>query len=881
LLVIIWGCLALFGIIVSTISAHRNPAQNPTEHVTDMAVSVLADPAAGQATTPPWRPLLLYDDRHRTEYRRCQARRKGARSRSEIDAERRALWEKTQREIDAIIAEFHALLPREQAEAIGAIYARYSTRYQDSIADQVRGILQDAVCRRIFVPRDYIFFDLAVRGCKSQRQGLDQVRALLSNKTVNVFMLFATNRLFRKMYRSLEFVDKVVKEWGIRCIFVKSGVDTADKKRWEMLLQVHAMIDQFVVTVYADNVRAAHEGLFEKRLVFGTISFGYTGQPIEGQFTKRKRPRCRLVVDPETAKWVIAIFKWYVEEGISMDVIAQKLNSDPEIPLPPRCISGAWTHNSVRDILRNTRYRGWWKYGVTETVWVSSKDYARQNVRQEPLREAQIEELRIVSDELWFAAQKLLAEEKHRAGRKPKDGDRKSRPRFLNGLFYCPTHDRPLEVSGAYGKSIRCRSCCCLPTQDRPLYSFLNRQFALKITCETLARLVEQDEDLVHQVMEACRQEAASIQQPDPAKLAQTKAQAEKHKQAIAFNRRYVGVTPEEQEETVKIIKELQVELNVELASIRQMETAGQRAVSLPTEDEVRTLVRELGDHLAQAALGGSEEQVHKVREIIQMITGGRINLHQQGETKAKRGWLQGRFRARLLSTLVGKALGATPLVTDDGIEVVIDYREPDALNAEADRCKELYDKNMLECQIAAELGCGRNWVTTLLHHWFSSRGLTMPDGRARRHSLKKKQTNAPLYEQLADAAKALWGEGLADIQIAERLACSAPTVVEAIDFWHRTRGLPTPSHAERRAALIDRMQGLYEEGSMIKEIAGAVKMCSRSVTLLLRERFAALGQPMPDGRSRRAILEQKHQKSDDQPMGDQSPPCPSPDPDG
>ena len=46
--------------------------------------------------------------------------------------------------------------------------------------------------------------------------------------------------------------------------------------------------------VYAENVRAAHEGLLEKRLVFGTISFGYTGEPIPRTATPRglRRQRC-------------------------------------------------------------------------------------------------------------------------------------------------------------------------------------------------------------------------------------------------------------------------------------------------------------------------------------------------------------------------------------------------------------------------------------------------------------------------------------------------------------------------------------------------------------------------------------------------------------
>ena len=37
-----------------------------------------------------------------------------------------------------------------------------------------------------------------------------------------------------------------------------------------------------------------------------------------------------------------------------------------------------------------------------------------------------------------------------------------------------------------------------------------------------------------------------------------------------------------------------------------------------------------------------------------------------------------------------------------------------------------------------------------------------------------------------------------------------------------------------------------------IKDIAKAVAMCARSVTLLLRARFEASAQPMPDGRKRR-----------------------------
>ena len=133
-----------------------------------------------------------------------------------------------------------------------------------------------------------------------------------------------------------------------------------------------------------------------------------------------------------------------------------------------------------------------------------------------------------------------------------------------------------------------------------------------------------------------------------------------------------------------------------------------------------------------------------------------------------------------------------------------------------------------------------------------------MPDGRKRRAGLPRKQAGQPLYEQLAEAAKGLWDAGLAEVQIAARLGCSPPTAAAAVASWHAARGLPAPSHAGRRTALVDKMKACYDQGLPIREIAREVGLCGRSVTLLLRERFASLGQAMPDGRTRRAALQQK-----------------------
>ena len=164
------------------------------------------------------------------------------------------------------------------------------------------------------IPGLATFYVHLLREGQDRRPGMDRLRSILAGEAVDVLLVFATNRLFRKTYKALQFVEEEVVGRGIRCLFVKSGVDTADQNRWRMLLQIHAMTDEFVVGMYADNIRAAHEGLFDGGLVFGTITFGYLGREIPGRQNQAPatppRPRGRS----RRAAWVEQAFRWFVED---------------------------------------------------------------------------------------------------------------------------------------------------------------------------------------------------------------------------------------------------------------------------------------------------------------------------------------------------------------------------------------------------------------------------------------------------------------------------------------------------------------------------------------------------------------------------------------
>jgi DNA invertase Pin-like site-specific DNA recombinase len=313
---------------------------------------------------------------------------------------RRSEREEVAAEVEALAAEFHARLPRERAVGVGVIYARYSTRFQASIADQVRSCFEAAVARGLFVPVDHVCFDLAVRGAKESRAGLGRAHALVQGGGVAAFLAFTTNRLHRKMHRCMRFVEEELVERGVRAIFPKSGIDTADEQRWKMQLGFNAVMDELSVGMYAENVRAAHEGLMVRGMVTGSLCFGYAGEPVPGELTRLKRPRCRVAVDPKAGPMVETIYRWFAEGHLTIDEIVRRLNADASVPLPPCSQTGAWTRVAVRAMLSNPRYRGTWEYGATQAVWQSKKDYSRKVRRDQALRTVQSEGLRLVLNQV-------------------------------------------------------------------------------------------------------------------------------------------------------------------------------------------------------------------------------------------------------------------------------------------------------------------------------------------------------------------------------------------------------------------------------------------------------------------------------------------------
>jgi DNA invertase Pin-like site-specific DNA recombinase len=770
--------------------------------------------------------------------------------------ERTRLHDSTVAAADRIAAEAHLKLPRTMATTTGAIYVRFSTLFQDSAVDQIRELYEFAVENKIFVPREHVFFDLGVRGYKNQRDGLDQLRSVLSAKKVQALLLFATNRLFRKVYLTLQFVDQMAVENGIRCVFLKSGIDTANKDQWQSLLHMRAMVDEFQIRVNADHIRAALKGMFLEGLVRGTLHLGYTGEPIPGKLTKRGRPRRRIVINHEEAKIVLQIFEWYVNARLSLNEIAQKLNAMPEVPKPRN--SSRWRHNSVRAVLVRATYRGLWRFSVTERRFLSTKDYTRQIPRATPLDEATFENFRIVSDALWFAAQQRLAKNTGVRGRQMTTQDADPSPRILSGLFWCPEHDRPLRACSAFGNYLGCPACATLEPGARTLFSKPHRHVTLRLLCKRLSELLRQDDELIRKIISECQAQAAAIQRPDAGEIDRLERLIGDLNRKIDFNLHNPGETEGDLKESAAIVRGLRAERNAAQNRLDLVKAIAAEPVRVPTEAEVREMLQHFDDVICRAAANklGDEESA-RARDVLELLTGGRIEMRQRGERKEMQGWLQGRFRVSLLDVLVENIAGARLGRNDEGVDVVIDFKRPRKTDADADRALRLWLDGEMSKDIAKQFGSVDSYVSRLLRIGAQRMGTTLEALKSERKKRPTDPALAPRYQRIADETKELWWNELHPLAaIAKHLGCSTVTVEAAKRWWYENRGLAVPTFEEWSLELERRVLELFDADELtIGKIAERVHRADGTVMQIVKEGCQRLGRPSPDARIRRSRL--------------------------
>ncbi len=544
-----------------------------------------------------------------------------------------------------------------------------------------------------------IFFDVAASGRRKNRPGLLQMEQCLESKQVKALIVFTTNRLYRRAIHALTFVERLVKERKKRIVFVMNNIDSETNDKWNRFLSFLCLYDEFAAEMYVESIRASHIGKLLERIVFGTLTFGYHGVDIPGSQNRKGNPSRRIEIEKKSSAIAQRVFDWFVKQGLSINEIIRKLNADSNVPSPPKSKLGKCTRLAVNTLLKNDRYRGEWSYGKKESILISDKDYIRQDEREKPLKTVQYEELRIISDEMYYRAQQRLAEidEFTQCGRKA-EGDRLERlPKVLNGFFYCPEHDQRLHAGGPRGEYMICPQCHRMEGGDRFLFSQLNREVALNQLCSTLGEHIQNDTDLVEQIISHCQAEADLLQHPDAGRLEEVRLRKQKLKRSLGLLMRQEPDSDAEEQELDAALREKRIELSKVESDLARLESAQERVVVIPTSAEVEELLREVSQTLIKVVKEGVPEEIDTLRELIRRLTGGRIELFQQGERKAQRGWLQGKFRAPLFAVLYEMASKTSLQSGQPGSEIVVDFKAPDRETESLDLAWDLYQQGWMK----------------------------------------------------------------------------------------------------------------------------------------------------------------------------------------
>ncbi len=476
---------------------------------------------------------------------------------------------------------------------------------------------------------------------------------------------------------------------------------------------------------------------------------------------------------------------WYLHDDLSIAAIVIRLLHEGA---PVK-----WSAVIIRKMLANERYVGSWEYGKTRTRWLSKKDYGIQEKQDAPLKKRHFPELRIIDDVTFDAVQAKLARYGYLAGRRTRDGQQ--RPRILNGLLWCALHDRPLSR----GHEFFCPECRRSDDANR-LYSAVSAEVAIKAICQKLAAAITEDDALVTSVMDAFKRQVAAVQKPDLSRIPELQRKYDKLTRGISSLQRNLGETDDDLCQSEKDLRDMRTERATLQAEITRLNAMASKPTRIPTDDEVRRVLQELHAVLLFGRQREDTASSHALREVIALLTGGKIVCHQAGEAKCKRGWIRGTFALQLVNG-VCQQMGGDRIAGNE-IQMDVDFIERPESELLADEVKKLYDQQLPIKLIAKRLGKGLALVRRALDYWFDSRGLTQEDGRTRRSGLPVKHIEPPMYQKISDQVHTLAEKGLLFQQIARQLDVDRNTVTQAWKFWHRSRGLIAPKGQTRRRSL-------------------------------------------------------------------------------
>ena len=357
-------------------------------------------------------------------------------------------------------------LSRVQAPLFAAIYGRKSTD-QVGVSDEQRSVTRQIEHARQYAARhgwrvreECLYVDDGISGAEFvKRPGfLRLMNALKPRPPFQVLLMSEESRLGREAIET-SYALKQILDAGVRVFYyLEDRERTLDSATDKVLLAVTSFASEL------ERERAqqrTHDALLRKARagqVTGGRVYGYTNVEVSapGPDGRPTRQYVTRAIHPEQAAVVRRLFT-LCADGWGFTRMAKQLNAE-HVP-PPRPGGAGWAPTAIREILLRDDYRGIVHWNRTQKVHRGGTKGQRQRPPEE-LVTIDVPARRIVSDELWAAAQAQLGQRRRAFARRLAPGapgaaaprlDQPS-PYLLSGLGRCGCGGALIAMSRHHGR---------------------------------------------------------------------------------------------------------------------------------------------------------------------------------------------------------------------------------------------------------------------------------------------------------------------------------------------------------------------------------------------------------------------------------------------
>jgi DNA invertase Pin-like site-specific DNA recombinase len=322
-----------------------------------------------------------------------------------------------------------------------AVYGRTSSEEQraTSIDDQLRNCKAIAAREGLTIDPSLHFSDEAITGKASgnkKRAGYRRLMDAIEAGICTILVVDELSRLTRAFGEGGRLID-VVTEQGLR-IITGDGIDT-NREGWKMLWTMKLMSAVQEVDSSSSRTTRGMLGTLHRGFQIAQPPFGYRSFAVK---VPGNRTACAMwkIHEPE-ALIVRRIFQLR-QTGQSIAGVARTLNDDGI--LPP-CVSRCkakpyWRPGTVYRLLNNTIYRGVFTWNGSSFVKAIAKRKRKTVVTEDFARE----NLRLVSDDAWYACNLRREVGAGQAPRGPRGGGK----HLFSGLMHCGYCKASLSVGG-------------------------------------------------------------------------------------------------------------------------------------------------------------------------------------------------------------------------------------------------------------------------------------------------------------------------------------------------------------------------------------------------------------------------------------------------